>query len=84
MFPMKFFEYLAAGKPVVSVNLKAIQDFSNVVSIAHTADQFISAIDEALVGNGPSLQKRLETAKLYTYEARTKKMLSIIKKEISA
>ena len=84
MFPMKFFEYLAAGKPVVSVNLKAIQDFSHVVSIAHTADQFIFAIEEALVGNGPSLQKRLETAKLYTYEARTKKMLSIIKKEISA
>ena len=34
MFPMKFFEYLAAGRKVVSVNLKAIQEFKDYVYIS--------------------------------------------------
>ena len=78
MFPMKFFEYLAAGKPVVSVNLKAIKEFSDVVSIALTADEFTTAIADALIDDTQSLDKRLATAKKYTYETRTKRMLDII------
>ena len=84
MFPMKFFEYLSAGKPVVSVNLKAIQDFSDVASIARSEEEFISAIEKALNGGAPPLEQRLATAKEYTYEARTKKMLNLIEEGISA
>ena len=78
MFPMKFFEYLAAGKPVVSVNLKSILEFKEIVSIAHTGEDFINAIDKALDGKAPPLERRLDLAKQYTYEARTKRMLTII------
>jgi hypothetical protein len=34
MFPMKFFEYLAAGKAVVSVDLASLCDFKDYVRIA--------------------------------------------------
>lgn len=34
MFPMKFFEYLAAGKPIVSVNLPALKDFTHIAKIS--------------------------------------------------
>ena len=78
MFPMKFFEYLAAGKPVVSVNLKALIDFSEVASIVDSTDEFISAIADALTDDHLALDKRLAVAKKYTYEARTKRMLNII------
>ncbi len=79
MFPMKFFEYLASGVPVVSVGLKALQEFQDVVTIAHTAEEFVEAIEGTLKGNAPSLEKRLKTALQYTYEKRTRKMLSIIR-----
>lgn len=36
MFPMKFFEYLAAGKPVVSVDLPSLREYRNVVRIARS------------------------------------------------
>lgn len=36
MFPLKFFEYLAAGKPVVSVDLSALHKYRNIVYIAQS------------------------------------------------
>lgn len=78
MFPMKFFEYLAAGKNVVSVNLKAIQDFKEYVSISLTNDDFIADVDNILLGHGIPLEKRLELAKQFTYHERTRKMLELI------
>lgn len=77
MFPMKFFEYLAAGRPVVSVDLKAIREFADVVSIADTPEGFIHAIDGILAGGAPELDRRLAVAREYTYEARTRRMLSL-------
>lgn len=78
MFPMKFFEYLAAGKNVVSVNLKAIQEFREYVHISSNEEDFIADIEKILSGNGIPLDKILELAKQFTYHERTQKMLKLI------
>lgn len=44
MFPMKFFEYLAAGLPVVSTPLDAIRDYKSLHSVASDAAAFVDAI----------------------------------------
>ena len=46
--PVKIFEYLAAGKPVVSTNLPELEPISNLVHLAKTADEFVSLINIAL------------------------------------
>jgi glycosyltransferase involved in cell wall biosynthesis len=78
MFPMKFFEYLAAGKPVVSTNLHALQEYRHVAHLAETRDSFIEGVAAALRGEAAALNSRLEVAKEQTYEARTQKMLDLI------
>ena len=78
MFPMKFFEYLAAGKPVVSVDLPALREYRNVVRIAQSPQDFIRGIDEALKGNIAPLEERISVAKEHTYEIRTNKMLQLV------
>jgi glycosyltransferase involved in cell wall biosynthesis len=78
MFPMKFFEYLAAGRPVVSMNLKALSEFTDVALVADTPEQFIAAIKKALAGEIPALDQRLRVAREHTYEARTQRMLALI------
>ena len=78
MFPMKFFEYLAAGKPVVSVDLPALREYRNVVRIARSPQDFIRGIDEALKGNIAPLEERISVAKEHTYEIRTNKMLQLV------
>lgn len=78
MFPMKFFEYLAAGKPVVSVDLPALREYRNIACIAQSPQDFIRGIDEALKGNTAPLEERISVAKEHTYEIRTNKMLQLV------
>lgn len=83
MFPMKFSEYLAAGRPVVSVDLKALRDFHHVVDVATTKEDFVSAVENVLSGKVPPLDERLNVAREQTYEVRTKRMLSLIEADKS-
>lgn len=39
-FPLKAFEYVACGLPVVSVPIKSLLPFSNIFSFAQTAEEF--------------------------------------------
>lgn len=78
MFPMKFFEYLAAGKPIVSVDLSSIQEFHNVVKIGKDKFEFVMAVDAVISGDVVPLNERLALAKEYTYETRTDKMLKML------
>lgn len=75
---MKFIEYLAAGKPVVSVDLPALRAYRNVVCIAQSPQDFIRGIDEALKDNIAPLEERISVAKEHTYEIRTNKMLQLV------
>ena len=78
MFPMKFFEYLAAGVPVVGVQLQALQDFSHVAKLVDTPDAFLEAIEQTLLKQVPPLEQRLLIAQEHTYTKRTQRMLAQI------
>jgi len=78
MFPMKFFEYLAAGVPVVASDLPALRQFSHALMVARTVDDFVSAIEQALAGEGASFDERIHVAAGFTYEGRTREMLETI------
>ncbi|HQR04671.1 MAG TPA: glycosyltransferase [Rhodocyclaceae bacterium] len=42
--PIKIYEYLAAGKPVVSVGLPETAQFGNLIRVAKSDEEFLSAI----------------------------------------
>jgi glycosyltransferase involved in cell wall biosynthesis len=69
--PLKLYEYLAAGKPVVSKPLPGLADFGGLVSFARTADEWIDAIDAAIHTDTPDLAaRRQELAKRHTWDDR--------------
>jgi glycosyltransferase involved in cell wall biosynthesis len=55
MFPMKFFEYIAAGLPVVSTPLPALRDFQSLYQVGNDVVGFANAITTVLSGNGSSI-----------------------------
>ena len=58
--PTKTPEYLAGGKPVVSTAIPdVIQDYADVVSIAHNHDEFLEMVEQALAASDPELHKKL-------------------------
>jgi glycosyltransferase involved in cell wall biosynthesis len=78
MFPMKFFEYLSTGKPVVSVNLKAIQEHREFCYLSIDYEEFAENVIEALRTPNLGLENRLSLARDYTYDSRMLKMIKIL------
>lgn len=50
--PLKLYEYLAVGRPVISTPLQSIQCERHVVDIVSGVDEWIAAIERALAGHG--------------------------------
>jgi glycosyltransferase involved in cell wall biosynthesis len=80
MFPMKFFEYLAAGVPVVATQLPALQAFRHLAAFTEGGNAFLAAVD-ATLSRCASLPVGAEMVPLAqfpvccTYQARTSAML---------
>jgi glycosyltransferase involved in cell wall biosynthesis len=78
MFPMKFFEYLAAGVPVVSVDLPALRQFRGAFYLGSTLQRFVAAVEAALAEGEAPKRRRRALAEEQTYERRTEKMMDIL------
>jgi glycosyltransferase involved in cell wall biosynthesis len=78
MFPMKFFEYLAAGRPVVSTHLHALKAYGHVACLADDHGAFIAGVEQALAGHVAPLEARLDAARDQTYERRTARMMALL------
>lgn len=49
--PLKLYEYFACGHPVVSSPLPEVQEFSDLVYIANTPEEFVSQLEAAMAEN---------------------------------
>ncbi len=70
--PMKLFEYLATGKPIVSTPQPAqVLDFSDVVYIAGTNDEFLEACNRAVRERDAwKVKQRVVFARTASWDAR--------------
>jgi glycosyltransferase involved in cell wall biosynthesis len=70
--PIKLREYLAMGRPIVSVSTPEIDRFAEVVSIARTREEFLAALDRAVeVGLSPEqVRRHTALAATMTWNAR--------------
>ncbi len=76
---MKFFEYLAAGLPVVSTPLPALRDFAALHGVAHGAADFADAIAAALAGRAPALPEIDDPLlQANSWDARLDQMMALI------
>jgi glycosyltransferase involved in cell wall biosynthesis len=70
VFPMKTYEYLAAGRPVVSTPLETLEDVPEVIKAA-TAEEFAARLQEAIEGDTEALRtERSRGAQSHSWESR--------------
>jgi glycosyltransferase involved in cell wall biosynthesis len=80
-YPLKLHEYLAGGKPVVGSDLPSIREFSGVISIARSFEEWRSAIEAGLNDNTAArISERVRVARENTWEER----VQLIEKAIAA
>jgi glycosyltransferase involved in cell wall biosynthesis len=80
MFPMKFFEYLAAGLPVVATHVPALAEFSRACDLVASHCQFTAAVERVLAGRRTAAADCQLLARQYTWEWRTREMLAILER----
>jgi len=67
--PLKVYDYLAAGKPVVSVDMPEVRYLKSVVRIATTYDDFVRQVEIALTENSDEhARARMEIAKKFSWD----------------
>lgn len=78
--PLKVYEYLAAGKPVVGTPLPELAQFQPLVRLARDVDGFVAAVEAALAeGDAPeAIAARLAVAAANTWDVRVERMLALI------
>jgi len=68
--PLKLFEYLALGLPVVSSFMPEVAKYRDLIAIAGNRSEFLACLDEALAGNTAQLrQKRIDAARSNSWRA---------------
>ncbi len=68
--PLKFYEYLASGKPIVSTPMPEMEMLDAVVEIGTGRDGFIAAIERGLDDSPAKIQARLNLARQHSWENR--------------
>lgn len=76
--PVKVYEYLSAGKPVVSVDLPEMQQFDDLVRVAQDTEGFLSAIDAVLQerDDAQAIAQRQDFAREQTWTHRAQALIS--------
>lgn len=83
MFPLKFFEYLSSGKPVVAVEIKPLLEFKDYCYLSRNQQEFEQNIIIALSEKKEKKFQRIEVAKRFSWKNRIKEISQIINQNIN-
>jgi glycosyltransferase involved in cell wall biosynthesis len=84
-FPLKLYEYLAAGKPVVASGLPELARMEPDIVLVDGATSFVKAVQEAVGRNGESERlRRRQLASRNSWETKTERLLELVRQELEA
>ena len=82
--PIKLYEYLASGKPVVSVDMPAAREFADLISIVRTPDEFLAALEDQINQNEKAtvlhdVKARQKAVANYSWDARFQQVEDVVR-----
>ncbi|MEO8905966.1 MAG: glycosyltransferase [Polyangiaceae bacterium] len=82
VFPIKFFEYLATGKPVVVSRLPALDSFLESVRVSDDEHSFVAQCDAAIQSQGAGAAERVALAEANSWDSRVSKLMQLIEAKL--
>jgi glycosyltransferase involved in cell wall biosynthesis len=76
--PVKFREYLAAGKPIVATPLPEVLQFEELVQIAVTGDEFVERIKQCLSEDPALPERRMASMRGQAWPSRAAELAAIL------
>jgi glycosyltransferase involved in cell wall biosynthesis len=84
-FPLKVYEYLAAGKPVVATGLPELQGMEPDVALAGGAADVAAELNRALAQRSEAdVARRQSVARAHTWDTRTGRLLELVERELGS
>ena len=80
MFPLKFFEYLAAGKPVVMTPLPSLDEFRHLALVAEPEPEaFSQGLERAILesSDDPARTRRIDEARLHDWNRQAERLAAM-------
>ena len=78
VFPLKLFEYLATGRPVVASPLPSLLPYAGAIRLAESAPEWIAAIGESLRDSHEMESQRRALARRHTWDRRVVEMETLV------
>lgn len=85
MDPIKLYDYMATGKPVVSTSVTEAIKFREVMKIAKSKEEFLSFLDD-MINDAPNeeiIKRQLKIAQENSWENRTDQLIKILEQNIN-
>ena len=83
--PLKLREYLATGKPIVSVPAPEIDRFADSIRIGRTPSEFLAHIDDALVSDtAVDRSRRLAAVAGMSWETRMADVIAVVEERLGS
>jgi glycosyltransferase involved in cell wall biosynthesis len=78
--PLKLFEYMASGRPIVSIPIPEVAaKYGDVISIAHTQDEFAEALVREIENDTPErAHRRIQIAAEHSWDNNVEKIIQMI------
>ena len=81
--PLKLWEYLAVGKPIVAVDQGRDYEYHHLIKVASDEEGFVRCIEKALREDNPELAaERKRAAQENSWDIRVERMMELIEAEL--
>jgi len=80
VFPLKLYDYMAAGKPIVATDMEELRPIEGEhLRIGRTREEFVAAIEDAMASDSPArAAARAGVAALHSWDQRVEEISDII------
>ncbi|MBI1833831.1 MAG: oligosaccharide flippase family protein [Candidatus Andersenbacteria bacterium] len=82
-FPLKFWEFMATGKPLIVSGLPELKPYEPLSKYVKSAEEFITATKAELAGANENAMKRIKLSKQHSWEKRTQQLLHLLNQVVS-
>ncbi len=83
VFPIKFFEFMASGRPVVISALPAVESYWGATLVARTAEELVEQCQAAMSFDSDSArERRLQLARENSWPERVRKLLELVEQAL--
>src|SRR5205823_3955426 len=82
--PIKLREYLALGKPIVSVSTPEIDKYADVVAIARSREEFLARLDAVLArpSSPEEMRRRRDRVASESWDSRLEQVLEVVNRQL--